>query len=65
MGEDITVEILLKKDDAWIRIIEISRQLWGKKLPDAAIKQFLNDYDQMREADLREQMEQEAKFNDS
>ena len=42
-----TVEELLKKEDAWIRIIEISRDLWGKKLPDATIKRFMNDYDRL------------------
>ena len=46
MGSD-TVEQLLAREDAWVRIIEISRNLWGKKLPDAAIKQFLNDYDEL------------------
>lgn len=34
----ITVDDLLKKENAWIRIIEISRNLWGKQLPDALIK---------------------------
>ena len=42
-----TVEQLLKKEDAWVRIIEISRALWGSKLPDATIMQFMNDYDQL------------------
>ena len=44
-----TVEELLKKDDAWVQIINISRNLWDKKMPDTIIKQFLNDYDEMRE----------------
>ena len=48
MGQS-TVEELLKKEDAWVQIIDISKKLWGKKLPDAAIKQFLYDYDQIKE----------------
>ena len=48
-----TVEELLRKDDAWVKMIEISRSLWGKKLPDAAILQFLDDYDELREKDLQ------------
>lgn len=47
--EDSSVEELLKREDAWIKIIEISKRLWGKKLPDAIILQYLNDYDDMQE----------------
>jgi len=32
-----TVEELLRNEDAWIQIIDISKRLWGKKLPDSAI----------------------------
>ena len=46
LGSD-SVEKLLTKEDAWIRIIDISKKLWGKKLPDTLIKQYLNDYDEM------------------
>jgi len=44
-----TVAELLRKEDAWVLIIDISKRLWGKKLPDSIIKQFLNDYDLLRE----------------
>lgn len=46
----------LQQEDAWVRIIDISKRLWGKKLPDATIKQYLNDYDDEREKMLREQL---------
>ena len=52
MGTD-TVEQLLTKDDAWVRIIDITKNLWGKKLPDTAIKQYLNDYDELLEENAR------------
>ena len=45
MGSGSTVEQLLKQEDAWVRIIEISRALWGSKLPDETIMQFMYDYD--------------------
>lgn len=40
-----SIEELLAKEDAWVEIIDISRNLWGLKLTDSAIKQFLNEYD--------------------
>ena len=46
---DSTVEELLSQEDAWVQIIEISRKLWGKKLTDSAIKQFLNEYETLQE----------------
>ena len=40
-----SIEELLAKEDEWVEIIDISRNLWGLKLTDSAIKQFLNEYD--------------------
>ena len=53
---NISIEELLRKDDAWVHIIEISKKLWVKKLPDAAIVQFLKDYDDLQERKLMEQI---------
>ena len=52
--ENTTIEELLKKDDAWVQIIEISKKLWTKKLPDDQIMQFLKDYDDLQERKLME-----------
>ena len=60
-----TIEELLAKDDAWIEIIHISRNLWGKRLTDGMIKQFLNDYEQLEEEQKIAQLQSEAKFHDS
>ena len=60
-----TVSAFLKKEDAWVRMIDISKRLWGKQLPDAIIKQFLNDYEELQAQQLREQISQEARFHES
>ena len=60
-----TVEELLRNEDAWIQIIDISKRLWGKKLPDSAIIQYLHEYDELQEQQLAEQLNAEAKFHDS
>ena len=49
-----TVAELLRQEDAWVHIIDISKRLWGQKLPDGVIKQYLNDYDDRQELQLRE-----------
>lgn len=49
MGSEGTIEELLQREDAWIRIIEITRDLWKIKLPDATILKYLNDYEQLQE----------------
>ena len=59
------MEEMLKKEDAWVRMIEISRKLWGQKLPDSLIKQFLNEYDLMKLEEQSKQQEHDARFNDS
>ena len=61
----IPVEEMLKKEDAWVRMIEISRKLWGQKLPDSLIKQFLNEYDLLKLEEQSKQQEHDARFNDS
>jgi len=60
-----SVEELLSKEDAWVDIIDISRNLWGTKLTDVAIKQFLNEYDAIQEKQKLLLMHHEAKFHDS
>lgn len=60
-----SVEELLSKEDAWVEIIDISRNLWGTKLTDVAIKQFLNEYDAIQEKQKLLSMHHEAKFHDS
>ena len=62
---DGTLEEFLSDEKAWVRTIEISYKLWQKEIPASTIQALIREYDEKKEIELKNQQEEEVKFNES
>ena len=62
---DVTLEEFLVDENAWLKTIEISHKLWVKEIPASTIQALIREYDEKKELEIKNQQEENAKFNDS
>ena len=62
---DVTLEEFLGDENAWLRTIEISHKLWVKEIPASTIQALIREYDEKKELEIKNQQDENAKFNDS